>query len=151
MTAAALGMLSASLVTGVRADDWNWQSHLTINVPLQVQDTVLAPGEYIFKLAEPDTDRGVVSIFNSDGTRLEKIMIGWATYRADAGDKKLFTISEPQGNQPAILQSWFYPGNNVGVEFSAAKIANGTVHVSRTKDAGQNGGKANNDPAGGND
>ena len=148
MTATVLGMLSAYFVSYARADEWTKETHLTINVPLQIQDTVLAPGEYVFKLMVPDTDRDVVSIFNSDGTRLEATVIGWATYRADAGDKKLFTISDAHGNQPAKLQDWFYPGDNFGVEFSAAKSASGNGHVSRTKDKGQNASKADGAAAG---
>ena len=109
---------------------------------------VLPPGEYLFRLLEPDTDRDLVSIFNSDGTRLEAIITGWSTYRADAGDKKLFTIAEPHGSQPAKLQDWFYPGDNFGVEFSAAKSASENGHVSRTKDKGQNAGKADGAAAG---
>ena len=140
MTLATLGMLSAHFVPGARADEWNKETHLTINVPVQIQDTVLAPGEYVFKLVEPETDRGVVSIFNSDGIRLETIIMGWSKYRAD-GDKKLFTVSYPHGSQPATLQAWFYPGDNVGVEFPTAKRASGDGHVSRTKDKGQNAGK----------
>jgi hypothetical protein len=139
MTLATLGMLSAHFVPGARADEWNKETHLTINVPLQIEDTVLPPGEYVFKLVE--TDRDIVSIFNSDGTRLETTIMGWSTYRADAGDKKLFTISDPHGSQPATLQAWFYPGDNVGVEFPTAKRASGDGHVSRTKDKGQNVGK----------
>jgi hypothetical protein len=147
-TAATLGLLSAYLVPCARANDWNKETHLTINVPLQIQDTILAPGEYVLKLVEPDTDRDVVSIFNSDGTRLETIIMGWSTYRADAGDKKVFTISEAHGNQPATLQSWFYPGDNFGVAFPAAKRANGTGHVSRAKEKGQDLGKADDASAG---
>jgi hypothetical protein len=69
-------MLSAYVVPSVRADEWNKETHLTINVPLQIEDTVLAPGEYVFKLVEPETDRDIVSIFNSDGTRLETTIMG---------------------------------------------------------------------------
>jgi len=148
MTVAALGMLSAYFVSCAQADEWTKETHLTINVPLQIQDTVLPPGEYLFKLLEPDTDRDVVSIFNSDGTRLEATIMGWSTYRVDAGDKKLFTIAEPHGSQPATLHAWFYPGDNTGVEFPAAKSASGNGHVSRTKDKGQNTGKADGAAAG---
>ena len=121
MTAAKLALLSACLVPSMRADDSNKETHLTINQPLQIQDTLLAPGQYVFRLAESDNNHSVVSIYNADGNRLEGFIMGWATYRTDAGDKHLFTISQPEGNQPAKLQTWFYPGDNFGVEFSVVK------------------------------
>jgi hypothetical protein len=121
MTAATLGLLSACLVPSMRADDSNKETHLTINQPLQIQDTVLAPGQYVFKLAEPDTNHSVVGVYNADSNRLEGFIMGSPAYRTDAGDKHLFTISQPEGNQPAKLQTWFYPGDNFGVEFSVVK------------------------------
>ena len=141
MTAAILGLLSAYFAPCVRADDRNKETRLKINVPLRVQDTLLAPGQYVFKLIELGANSDVVSIFNSNGTRLETIMIGLPAYRDNAGDKRLFAISDPQGDQPATLQSWFYPGDNFGVEFRAAKRANEARHVSRTNGKGQSGEK----------
>ena len=145
MTAAALGLLSAVLVPSMRADDNNKETRMTINGPLQVQDTLLAPGQYVFKLTEPDTAHSVVSIYNADGTRLEGIIMGWSAYRVDASDKNLFTISQPQGGQPAKLQTWFYPGDNFGVEFSVKKLASETGRVNRSNGKGQNAGTAGDD------
>ena len=144
MTAATLGLLSAGLVLSMRADDNNKETRMTINGPLQVQDTLLAPGEYVFKLTEPDTAHSVVSIYNADGTRLEGIAMGWSAYRVDAGDKNLFTISQPQGDQPAKLQTWFYPGDNSGVEFSVKKLAGETGRVVKSKQKGQTADAAGN-------
>jgi hypothetical protein len=36
----------------------------------------------------------------------------------NADDKKLFDVSQSQGDRPAALKSWFYPGDNSGIEFS---------------------------------
>jgi hypothetical protein len=132
MTAATLGLLSASFVPSMRADESNKETRLTVNQPLQVEDTLLGPGEHVFKLIAP----GVVSIYNADGTGPEGIILGWSAYRADAGDKKLFTISQPQGEQPAKLQTWFYPGDNFGLEFSAKRLANETGRVVKSKTKG---------------
>src|SRR5258708_389331 len=46
MTAALLGLLTPCVAPTLRADDWNKETRLTTNQPLQVQDTVLAPGQY---------------------------------------------------------------------------------------------------------
>ena len=129
MTAATMGLLSAYFVPAMRADESNKETHMTITQSLQVQDTLLAPGEHVFKLIEP----GVVSICNADGTRPEGIILGWSAYRIDAGDKILFSISQPQGIQPATLKYWFYPGNNSGLEFSARKLDAGQVARSKKK------------------
>ncbi len=140
MTAAALGLLTAGLVPSMCADESNKETRMTITGPLQVQDTLLPAGEYVFKLIDP----GIVSIYNADGTRPEGIILGWSAYRADAGDKTLFTISQPQGDQPAKLQTWFYPGDNSGVEFSVKKPASESGRVVKSKQKGQTADAAGN-------
>src|SRR5579872_2791157 len=140
ITFAMLGLLAAGFAPSMQADDRDKQTRLSINQPLQVGDILLAPGQYTFKLIEP----GVVSIYNADGTRPEGIILGWSAYRADAGDKTLFTISQPQGDRPAKLQTWFYPGDNSGVEFSVKKPASETGRVVKSKQKGQTADAAGN-------
>jgi|SRR5580692_1147583 hypothetical protein len=117
-TAAMLALFAASFAPSVRASGHDKETRLTIDQPLRVQNAVLAPGEYIFKLTSPNSNHSVVSIYNADGSRLEAVVVGFSVYRADAGDKKSFTVSESQGNQPRALKSWFYRGDNFGVEFA---------------------------------
>jgi hypothetical protein len=129
ITFAMLGLLAAGFAPSMQADDIDKETRLTTNQPLQVGNILLAPGQYVFKLIEP----GVVSVYNSDGTRPEGIVLGWNAYRVDAGDKQLFTVSQSQGNQPATLKYWFYPGDNSGLEFSAKKPEAGQVARSKKK------------------
>ncbi len=142
ITAAMLGLLTPCFAPSVRADERNKETRVTTKQPLQVQDTVLPPGQYLFKLLEPDTDENVVSIFNADGGRLEGIVIGTSAYRSNAGDKELLTVSQPVGEQPARLKSWFFPGDNVGIDFRVTKPATGDARLAKSKGKGQNTGVA---------
>ncbi len=119
MTLAILGALSIYFVPSMRADENNKETHLTVNRPLQVQNILLAPGSHVFKLME----QGVIGIYDAEGTEPEGIVLGWPAYRAEVSDKPMFTVSQSQGIQPAILQYWFYPGDNFGFEFSITKPA----------------------------
>jgi hypothetical protein len=124
-----LGLLTAGFAPSMRADARDKETRLTTNQPLQVGNILLAPGQYVFKLIDP----GVVSIYNADGTQPQGIILGWSAHREDAGDKKLFTVSQAQGNQPAALKYWFYPGDNSGLEFSAKTLEAGQVARSKKK------------------
>jgi hypothetical protein len=130
---AMLGLLTAGLAPSMRADDSNKETRITINQPLQIQDVRLAPGQHVLKLIQP----GIVSIYNTDGTRPEGLILGWSAYRTDAGDKKLIIVSQSQGNQPANLEYWFYPGDNFGLEFPIEKPAAAIGRVVKPKGAGQ--------------
>ena len=63
--------------------------------------------------------------------------MGWSAYRADAGEKQLFTVSQSQGNQPATLKYLFYPGDNFGLEFPAKMLAGEPGRVVKSKKKGQ--------------
>ena len=129
ITFAMFGLLTAGFAPSMRADARDKETHLTTNQPLQVGNILLAPGQYVFKLLDP----GVVGIYNSDGTQPQEIILGWSAYREDAGDKKLFTVSQSEGSQPATVKFWFYPGDNSGLEFSAKTLDAGQVAKSKKK------------------
>lgn len=129
ITAVTLSLLGAFVAPSLRADESNKETRMTINAPLQVQDTLLAPGQYVFKLTTPDNSRSLVSIYNAETDQLEAVILGWEAYRTDPGDKQLFTINQPQANQPAKLQKWFYPGDNFGVEFSVTNRTGVSAHL----------------------
>ena len=155
---AMLCLLAAAFAPSMRADAFNYETHLTTNQPLQVENTVLAPGQYILKLTDLNANRVLVSIYNGDGTRLDAIVLGVSAYRADAGAKQLVTVSQPQGNEPGKLMTWFYPGNNYGVEFPAKDlpseltyIANSNGRVMRSKEKGPSAGATGDASPGGRD
>jgi hypothetical protein len=133
ITTTMLALLTAALAPSMRADDNNTETIINTNQPLQIQDVLLAPGQHVLKLIQP----GVVSIYNADGTRPEGIILGWSAYRLDASDKKLITVSQSQGNQPATLKYWFYPGDNSGLEFPVKKPALESGRVVKPKGPGQ--------------
>ena len=138
MTAATLGLISLYFMPSLRADDINKATHVTINGPLQVQNTVLAPGKYVFMLSDPSNNHTVVSIYNADRTHLEGIIIGFPAYRTDAGNEQMFTISQPQGDQGAKLRTWFFPGDNFGVEFAVRTKVRTVPQISKSNGKDQN-------------
>jgi hypothetical protein len=133
ITTAMLGLLAACFAPSMQADERNKETRLTINQPLQVQEILLAPGQYVFKLLEPDTNHTIVSIYSVDGARLQGTILGLPAYRQDVEDKELFTVSQPQGVQPAALKSWFFPGDNFGIEFPVKKLAGDAGSVAKSK------------------
>ena len=139
LTTAILIALPVCFAPSMRADDHSKASHLTINQPLKVEDTLLPPGEYVFKLTQPDGNHSVVSIYDADGIRLKKVVIGCSVYQGKANDKTMFTISGSQAGEPGTLKSWFYRGDNYGVEFPAKKAAGEGGPVVKSKGKGQTG------------
>ena len=101
------------------ADQWDKMTILSIDQPVQVQNTVLEPGKYMFKLA--NSDRHIVQIFTSDRKHLIDTIIAIPDYHLQPTSKSEFVFWETPTGSVNALKAWFYPGDNFGQEFRYPK------------------------------
>jgi hypothetical protein len=115
-----------SLAAGIvafraQADQWDKKTILTVDQPIQVTDRLLEPGRYVFKLADSNSDRHIVQIFNGDQSRIIDTILAIPNYRLQpTGESRFMFWETPPGNARA-LRAWFYPGDNFGQEFPYPK------------------------------
>jgi hypothetical protein len=117
-----LGVLVLSVPLAARADEWDKETRMTFNQPVEVPGMVLAPGTYVFKLLDSASDRNVVQIFNADESRLYENVLAIPAYRLEPTDKTVVTLEERAEGTPEAVKDWFYPGDNYGQEFVYPKI-----------------------------
>ena len=121
---AALGSLVVAvsvLAINSQASVWDKKTVLTVDQPIQVQDTYLEPGTYVFTLANTASDRHVVQIFNHDQSHLINTIMAIPNYRLQpTGDSRFAFYETPTGTARA-MRAWFYPGDNFGQEFRYPK------------------------------
>jgi hypothetical protein len=104
-----------------QADQWDKKTILTVNQPIQVQEKLLEPGQYVFKLLDSSSDRHIVQIFNGDQTQIIDTVLAIPNYRLQpTGDSRFAFWETPAGSAKA-LRAWFYPGDNFGQEFRYPK------------------------------
>jgi LPXTG-motif cell wall-anchored protein len=108
-------------VIPAQADEWNKKTILTIDQPMQVYDTYLQPGQYVFKLLDSPYERHIVQIYNADQTHLITTILAIPDYRVQVTGKSRFTMWETPAGYVAALKEWYYPGDNFGQEFSYPK------------------------------
>ena len=124
---ASLGLLVALVVfTGApsaRADAWDKETVVTFSNPVEVPGQVLPPGTYVFKLAESQSDRGIVQIFSEDHSRLLATILAIPDYRPTPTEKTVISLEERPSGRPEAVHAWFYPGDNQGVAFVYPKSA----------------------------
>jgi len=118
-------LCAAALSVGVvapnaRADEWNKKTILTVGETIQVQDDVLTPGKYVFKLLDSQSDRHVVQIYNEDESHLIDTILAIPNYRMNPGGRQFVFYETPAGAAKA-MHAWFYPGDNFGQEFRYPK------------------------------
>lgn len=124
LAAACGGFLLCLFGPGVQkanADAWDKKTVLTVNQPIQVEETYLEPGTYVFKLLNSSSDRHIVQIFNQDQNRVINTILAVPNYRLQPTADSRFTFYEtPPGTAPA-MHAWFYPGDDYGQEFRYPK------------------------------
>jgi hypothetical protein len=124
----ALAIATLFLVTGARADEYTKLTYLTFSAPVQVPGMTLPAGTYMFKLADPDSGRRAIQIWDEKGTKLFTMLLTIPDEQREAQDEPVVMFSErPSGSAPAV-KSWFYPAERTGYEFiypreQAMKIA----------------------------
>ncbi len=119
------GLLAITLVglapRSVRADVWDKKTTLTVDQPIQVEDTYLEPGTYVFKLLNSSSDRHIVQIYNEDQNHLINTIMAIPNYQVTPSSKSRFTFYETPPGTARAMHAWFYPGDNFGQEFRYPK------------------------------
>jgi hypothetical protein len=103
-------------VSKVRADESDKKTIVTANEPIQVPGKVLPAGTYVFRLLGSN-DRTLVAIYDADEMHLITTVQGIPDVRTEAPDKAILQLEERPSGKPEALKAWFYPGDNLGVEF----------------------------------
>jgi hypothetical protein len=112
-----LVMMVMTLPTAVMADEWNKATKITFNEPVEVPGMVLEPGTYWFTLADSDSDRNIVEIWDANRAHLLRTILAIPDYRLKPTGKTVVHFEERPSNAPEAIHSWFYPGDNYGEEF----------------------------------
>jgi len=99
------------------ADEWDRKTILTVNQTIQVRDTVLDPGQYVFRLFNSPSDRHIVQIFNADQSHLISTVFAIPNQRLEPAGNSQFTFWETPPGTAKAMRAWFYPGDNIGQEF----------------------------------
>lgn len=103
------------------ADPWDQSSTITFSKPIQIPGQVLPAGTYLFKLANGDSDRHMVQIFDADRTVLYATLQTIATEHREPTEEAAVTFAEQGAGKPEVLLKWFYPGRKTGNEFLYSK------------------------------
>lgn len=115
---AALALLVATFASPARADQWNKETNVTINQPMEIPGKVVLPaGTYVFKLLDSSATRHIVQIWTADKTQLLATILAVPNYRLEPTGETVINFAERPGVCPVALRAWFYPGDNFGQEF----------------------------------
>lgn len=114
------------LAASIKADEWDKKTIVTFSGPVQVANTPLPAGTYVFRLLDSPSDRHIVQIFNADESNIIATILAIPDYRLTPTSKTAVKFAESRDGSQASgtvpesgipIKEWFYPGDNFGQEF----------------------------------
>jgi hypothetical protein len=114
---ACMAMSLALIAPNARADQWNHQTYITFDQPVEIPGHVLEPGTYDFSLVNSQDDRNVVEIRTGHDRHLVAIVIAEPIDRQMSTNHTKITFEQLNSNAPKAIQDWFYPGSLTGQQF----------------------------------
>jgi len=100
-----------------RADVWDKKTTVEFKQPVEIPGMVLAPGKYVMRLMDSQSDRHIVQIYNADESHLYATLLTIPDDLLRATGKTVITFEERKNGSPEALKAWFYPGDPTGEEF----------------------------------
>jgi hypothetical protein len=116
--AAIVGLLAAASVHGSQISPVAETAYLTVNMPIALPGVALAPGTYIFELADPRGRVDLVRVSSRDRSRVyftgftERIERP-ASQRAD----RPLTLGESPAGAPRPILAWYPAHESTGHRF----------------------------------
>ena len=105
------------MIPTAKADQWDKLTTMTFTEPVEIPGQILPAGTYVFKLIDSQTDRNVVEIFTQDQKQLVATVYAVPAYRLDPTSTTDVKFEERAAGSPEALHTWFYPGENYGLQF----------------------------------
>ena len=126
IASAACGIALSAGVLSIcaRADQWDKKTVLTVNQPIQVEETLLQPGKYVLKLLDSSSDRHIVQIFNGDQTHIINTVLAIPNYRLQPTGHSQFMFWETPvlgQAQPVLAKTWRF-ADRASRDYAAAHL-----------------------------
>ena len=112
-------LLSAILSPVAKPDAFDKKTEVTFDQQVEIPGWTLQPGTYVFKLIRSISNRSIVQIWDSNETHLYATLQTASEETPSTPNSAYFTLDDRDNGEglPPILQSWFYPGDNIGWTF----------------------------------
>lgn len=107
----------AAFLPVAQASEFNQQTKLTFDQPVEVPGQVLPAGSYWFVLVDDVSSRDMVQVFSADWKTLYATLITVNSERQYPAEGTLLKFANRESAGAQALLTWFFPGETIGHEF----------------------------------
>jgi hypothetical protein len=113
----SMALTCGAVLPLAQASEWNQRTVITFKQPVEMPGQVLPAGTYVFKLADSQSDRHIVQVFNQNENHIYGTFLAIPDFRLNPSSKTIITLDERPSGTLMAVKEWFYPGRNYGHEF----------------------------------
>ena len=113
----AFAVLILGIGSAAQAQPADYKTYFTFSGPITLPGVTLPAGKYIFRLADAQSGRKVVSIQSEDGKRQLAMLHTIPNQAPKAPNDPEIRFMETSSNVPPPVKTWWYPGKSIGYEF----------------------------------
>jgi hypothetical protein len=138
--ACAVTVFVCLMAAPVSAQPLDKRTLFTFSGPVTLPGVTLPAGQYLFRLADPNSSSKVVQVLNADGTKPYGLFFTISAERLEPASSPEVRFMETASGTPAAIRTWWYPGERSGYEFifpkeQARRLAMGASQPVLTTDA----------------
>ena len=139
-SACAVAVFVCLMAAPVSAQPLDKRTLFTFSGPVALPGVTLPSGQYLFRLANPNSSVSVVQVLNADGTKPYGLFFTIPAERLEPASSPEVRFMETAAGMPAAIRTWWYPGERTGYEFifpkeQARRLAKGASQPVLTTDA----------------
>jgi hypothetical protein len=113
----SIGLGAMAFLPAAQADPWNQKTVFTFSGPVEIPGQILPAGTYVFKVANSQTNRHIVQVFNRDENHVLGTFLAIPSHRLRSSEKTIVRFEERAAGSPQAIKAWFYPSKTYGHEF----------------------------------
>ena len=115
--ACSVALLACVMATPSTAQPLDKRTLFTFSGPVSMPGVTLPSGQYLFRLANPESGRNVVQVLTADGTKLYGMFFAMRAERFEPASTPEVRFMETAAGMPTAIKTWWYPGERSGYEF----------------------------------
>jgi hypothetical protein len=115
--ACSVAVFVCLMAAPVSAQPIDKRTLFTFSEPITLPGVTLPAGQYLFRLADPNSGRKVVQVLNADGTKPYGLFFTLSAERFEPASTPEVRFMETASGTPAAIRTWWYPGERAGYEF----------------------------------
>ena len=112
--ACAVTVFVCLLAAPVSAQPLDKRTVFTFSGPITLPGVTLPAGQYLFRLADPNSSSKVVQVLNANGTKPYGLFFTLAAERFEPASTPEVRFMETASGTPAAIKTWWYPGEPTG-------------------------------------